>query len=290
MTLSDLSIRRPVFATVLSLVILLIGLISYQRLSVREYPRIDEPIVSINTDYRGASAEVVESQVTKILEDSLSGIEGVDLMTSQSRPERSLINVRFRLTRSPDSAAADVRDKVSRVRARLPVEVSEPVIAKVEADSQPVVNISVEAGSLTTLEATDYVNRYIKPRLSVLPGAADVRVFGERPVSMRVNLDRTRLAGYKLTVQDVEDALRRQNAEIPAGRIESSNREFTVVAETDVRTPDAFGQIIVANVAGDPVRIRDLGTVAATVTIPEQDLTSLRPALAREIRCALRGA
>ena len=262
MTLPEICIRRPVFATVLSLVILLVGLISYQRLSVREYPRIDEPIVSINTDYRGASAEVVESQVTKILEDSLSGIEGVDLMTSQSRPERSLINVRFRLTRSPDSAAADVRDKVSRVRARLPVEVSEPVIAKVEADSQPVVNIAVEAGSLTTLEATDYVNRYIKPRLSVLPGAADVRVFGERPVSMRVNLDRTRLAGYKLTVQDVEDALRRQNAEIPAGRIESSNREFTVVAETDVRTPDAFGQIIVANVAGYPVRIRDLGTVA----------------------------
>ncbi len=262
MTLPEICIRRPVFATVLSLVILLVGLISYQRLSVREYPRIDEPIVSINTDYRGASAEVVESQVTKVLEDSLSGIEGVDLMTSQSRPERSLINVRFRLTRSPDSAAADVRDKVSRVRARLPVEVSEPVIAKVEADSQPVLNLSVEAGSLTTLEATDYVNRYIKPRLSVLPGAADVRIFGERPVAMRVNLDRTRLAGYKLTVQDVEDALRRQNAEIPAGRIESSTREFTVVAETDVRTPDAFGQIIVANVAGYPVRIKDVGSVA----------------------------
>ena len=262
MTLPEICIRRPVFATVLSLVILLIGLISYQRLSVREYPRIDEPIVSINTDYRGASAEVVESQVTKVLEDSLSGIEGVDLMTSQSRPERSLINVRFRLTRSPDSAAADVRDKVSRVRARLPVEVSEPVIAKVEADSQPVLNLAVEAGSLSTLEATDYVNRYIKPRLSVLPGAADVRIFGERPVAMRINLDRTRLAGYKLTVQDVEDALRRQNAEIPAGRIESSTREFTVVAETDVRTPDAFGQIIVANVAGYPVRIKDVGSVA----------------------------
>jgi len=261
MTLPELCIRRPVFATVLSLVILLIGLISYQRLSVREYPRIDEPIVSINTDYRGASAEVVESQVTKILEDSLSGIEGVELMTSQSRPERSLINVRFRLTRSPDSAAADVRDKVSRVRNRLPAEVTEPVIAKVEADSQPVLNLSVEAGSLSMLEATDYVNRYIKPRLSVLPGAADVRIFGERPVSMRVFLDRTRLAGYRLTVQDVEDALRRQNAEIPAGRIESTTREFTVVAETDVSTPDAFGQIIVANVAGYPVRLRDLGTV-----------------------------
>ncbi len=262
MTLPETCIRRPVLATVLSLVILLIGLISYQRLSVREYPRIDEPIVSVVTTYRGASAEVVESQVTKILEDSLSGIEGVYLMTSQSRPERSLINVTFNLTRNPDSAAADVRDKVSRVRGRMPDEVEEPVIAKVEADSQSVVNISVEAGSLSTLEASDYVMRYIKPRLSVLPGAADVRVWGERQVSMRINIDRTRLAGYRLTAQDVEDALRRQNAEIPAGRIESTSREFTVVAETDVTTPEQFGQIIVANVGGYPVRISDLGTVA----------------------------
>ena len=219
MTLPEICIKRPVFATVLSLVILLVGLISYQRLSVREYPRIDEPVVSVNTTYRGASAEVVESQVTKVLEDSLSGIEGVEIMTSQSRSERSNINVRFRLTRDPDSAAADVRDKVARVRARLPEAVDEPVIAKVEADAFPVMYISVQAGSLTPLQVSDYVARYIKPRLSVLPGAADVRIFGERQVSMRVNLDRTRLAGYRLTVQDVEDAIRRQNAEIPAGRI-----------------------------------------------------------------------
>jgi len=261
MTLPELCIRRPVFATVLSLIILLVGLISYDRLSVREYPRIDEPVVSVNTTYRGASAEVVESQVTKIIEDSLSGIEGVQLMTSRSRAERSQINVRFELSRSPDSAAADVRDKVSRVRGRLPGEVDEPVIAKVEADAQSVINISVEAGSLSALEASDYVARYVKPRISVLPGAADVRIWGERLVSMRINLDRTRLAGYRLTVQDVEEAIRRQNAEIPAGRIESSTREFTVVAETDLRTPEQFAGIIVANVGGYPVRIRDLGTV-----------------------------
>jgi len=261
MTLPEFCIKRPVFATVLSLVILLIGLISYQRLSVREYPRIDEPVVSVSTTYRGASAEVVESQVTKVLEDSLSGIEGVEIMTSQSRSERSQINVRFRLSRNPDSAAADVRDKVSRVRARLPDAADEPVIAKVEADSQPIIYIAVEAGSLTPLEASDYVARYIKPRLSVLPGAADVRIFGERQVSMRINIDRTRLAAYKLTVQDVEDAIRRQNAEIPAGRIESTSREFTVVAETDVQTPEQFGQIIVSNAGGYPVRISDLGNV-----------------------------
>jgi multidrug efflux pump len=259
MQLPEICIKRPVFATVLSLIILLVGLISYTRLSVREYPRIDEPVVSVSTTYRGASAEVVESQVTKPLEDSLAGIEGVELMTSQSRSETSRINVRFTLKRDPDSAAADVRDKVSRARGKLPDTIDEPIIAKVEADSQPVIYIAVEAGSLSPLDASDYVKRYVQPRLSVLPGAADVRVFGERQVSMRINIDRTRLAGYKLTVQDVEDAIRRQNAEIPAGRIESSAREFTVVAETDVRTPEQFNNVIVANVAGYPVRIRDIG-------------------------------
>jgi multidrug efflux pump len=260
MQLPEVCVRRPVFATVLSMVIVLIGLISYTRLSVREYPRIDEPVVSVNTIYRGASAEVVESQVTKPLEDSLSGIEGVELMTSQSRSERSQINVRFKLSRSPDSAAADVRDKVARVRGRLPDTIDEPIIAKVESDSQPIIYIAVRAGSLTPLEASDYVTRYIKPRLSVLAGAADVRIFGERQVSMRINLDRTRLAAYRLTVQDIEDAIRRQNAEIPAGRIESQSREFTVVAETDLTTAEQFSDIVVANVAGYPVRIRDLGT------------------------------
>jgi len=259
MQLPEICIKRPVFATVLSLIILLVGLISYTRLSVREYPRIDEPVVSVDTTYRGASAEVVESQVTKPLEDSLAGIEGVELMTSQSRSERSLINVRFTLKRDPDSAAADVRDKVARARGKLPDTIDEPIIAKVEADSNPVIYIAVEAGSLSSLDASDYVKRYVQPRLSVLPGAADVRIFGERQVSMRINLDRTRLAGYKLTVQDVEDAIRRQNAEIPAGRIESSAREFTVVAETDVRTPEQFNNVIVANAGGYPVRIRDVG-------------------------------
>ncbi len=222
-------------------------------------PRIDEPVVSVSVTYRGASAEVVESQVTKPLEDSLAGIEGVEVMTSQSRSETARINVRFTLKREPDSAAADVRDKVARARGKLPDTIDEPIIAKVEADSQPVIYIAVEAGSLTSLEASDYVKRYVQPRLSVLPGAADVRIFGERQVSMRLNLDRTRLAGYRLTVQDVEDALRRQNAEIPAGRIESQSREFTVVAETDLRTPEQFNNIIVANVGGYPVRLRDVG-------------------------------
>jgi len=262
MQLPEICIKRPVFATVLSLIIVLVGLISYTRLSVREYPRIDEPVVSVSTTYRGASAEVVESQVTKPLEDSLAGIEGVEIMTSQSRSETSRINVRFTLKRDPDSAAADVRDKVARARGKLPDTIDEPIIAKVEADSQPVIYVAVQAGSMTPLEASDYVKRYVQPRLSVLPGAADVRIFGERQVSMRIYIDRTRLAAYKLTVQDVEDALRKQNAEIPAGRIESQSREFTVVAETDLQSAEQFNNIIIANVAGYPVRIRDVGTAA----------------------------
>jgi len=192
MQLPEICIKRPVFATVMSLIILLVGLISYTRLSVREYPRIDEPVVSVSVTYRGASAEVVESQVTKPLEDSLSGIEGVEVMTSQSRSETSRINVRFTLKRDPDSAAADVRDKVARARGKLPDTIDEPIIAKVEADSQPIIYIAVQAGSLSTLDASDYVKRYVQPRLSVLPGAADVRIFGERQVARLIRIDTCR--------------------------------------------------------------------------------------------------
>jgi len=261
MSLFELCIRRPVLATVLSLLVVVIGVVSYERLGVREYPKIDEPIVSVSTTYPGASAEVIESQITKVLEDSLAGIEGVELMTSRSRSERSDIDVRFRITRDPDSAAADVRDKVARVRARLPDNVDEPVIAKVEADSFPIIWMSVTTGGRSAMEVSDYLNRYVRPRLSVLPGAADVRIFGERRVSMRVEVDRDRLAGYRLTVQDVEEAVRRQNVELPSGRIESRQREFNIVAATDLQTVRELENIIVASVNGYPVRLRDVASV-----------------------------
>jgi len=261
MTLPEICIRRPVFASVLSIVVLLVGLISYSRLSVREYPRIDEPVVTVETRYVGASAEVIESQITKVLEDSLAGIEGVDVMTSVSRSETSQITVRFKLSRDPDSAAADVRDKVSRVRAKLPEAVDEPVIAKVEADSFPIMWLAVAAPNKSAMEVSDYVNRYIKPRLSTLPGAADVRIFGERKMTMRIWLDSAKLAAYRMTPLDVEDALRRQNVEIPAGRIESAKREFSVLSQTDLQTPSQFEAIVIRDVAGYPVRVRDIGRV-----------------------------
>ena len=262
MKISDICIKRPVFATVLSLVIMLLGIVSYTRLPVREYPKIDEPVVTVNTNYRGASAEIIESQVTKPLEDSLAGIEGVEVITSISRAESSQISVRFKLERAPDSAASDVRDRVSRVRNKLPLAVDEPVIAKVEADANPVIWIAFSSDKHSALEVTDVATRIVKPRLQTLPGAADVRVFGDRKFAMRIWLDKQRLAAYQLTPADVEDALRKQNVEVPAGRIESREREFSVVANTDLKTTEEFGAVVVKTVNGYPVRISDIGRVA----------------------------
>ena len=259
MHLSELCIRRPVFASVLSLVVLLVGLMGYSRLSVREYPNIDEPVISVTTEYRGASPEIIESQVTQPLEDVLSGIEGVDVIVSQSREGRSQISVRFRIDRDQDSAAADVRDRVSRARRQLPDQVDEPVIAKVEADAQPIVYLALASDRANPIEVTDYADRFVKDRLQNLPGVAEVRIFGARTPAMRIWLDRLRLAAYGLTPQDVEAALRRQNVEVPAGRIESRQREFTVLAETDLRTAEQFNDLIIADAGGYLVRLKDVG-------------------------------
>ncbi len=259
MTLPELSVRRPVFATVLSLVITLVGLISFQRLTVREYPNIDEPVVTVQTTYRGASAEIIESQITVPLEDSLSGIDGIDILSSVSRDETSQITVRFRLGRDPDSAAAEVRDRVGRVRKQLPDDIDEPVIAKVEADAQPIIYLAFSSDKHSPLEITDYADRFVKDRLQNIPGVSEVRIFGERRYSMRLWLDPVRLAAYKMTPQDIENALRAQNVEIPAGRIESRLREFTIVAQTDLRSPAEFEKIVLRNAEGYLVRLGDVG-------------------------------
>ena len=227
---------------------------------MREYPRIDEPVVSVNTTYRGASAEVVESQVTKVLEDSLSGIEGVEMMTSQSRSEQSRINVRFTLSRSPDSAAADVRDKVSRVRAKLPEAVDEPVIAKVEADSQPIIYIAVRG------RAADAAAR--RPTTSSATSSRACRCCRAPPTCASSASARCRCASTSTaraspaTSSPCRTSRTRSAARTPRSRPGASSRrtrEFTVVAETDVQTPEQFNSIIIANVGGYPVRIRDVG-------------------------------
>ena len=259
MQLPELSVRRPVLATVLSLMIVLVGLISFDRLTVREYPKIDSPVVSVRTVYTGASAQVMETQVTQPLEDSISGIEGVKTLKSISREEVSQITVEFTSDRDPDLAANDVRDRVARARGRLPDEVDDPIIAKVEADAQAILWLRLISDRHAALEISDYADRYIVDRLKTLPGVASVVIGGERRYAMRIWLDRERLAAYALTPQDVEDALRRQNIEVPAGRIESSQREFNVLSETDLRTPEQFNRLIIREVKGYPVRLSDIG-------------------------------
>ena len=259
MFLPELSIKRPVLATVMSLLIVLIGVISFLRLTVREYPKIDAPVVSVRTVYKGASPQVMESQVTQPLEDSISGIEGVKSIKSVSREEVSQITVEFVTERDTDAAANDVRDRVARVRVLLPDAVDEPTISKVEADAQAIIWLRLNSDRHGALEISDYADRFVVDRLKTLSGVASVIIGGERRYAMRIWLDRERLAAYSLTPQDVEDALRRQNIEVPSGRIESSNREFTVLSETDLRTPEQFNRLIVREVNGYPVRLRDVG-------------------------------
>ena len=261
MRISETSIRRPVLACVMSLLLVLVGLVSFKQLSLREYPRIDEPLVNVNTRLLGASSEVIESQVTKPLEDSIAGIDGVDIMTSVSRTEVSQITVRFKLSKDPDTAAAEVRDRVARVRGRLPDAAGESIISKVEADATPTIWLAYTSETMGPLELTDLINRVVKPRLQTVTGVADVQIGGDRRFAMRIWLDPDRLASYRLTVQDVEDALRRQNLEVPAGRIESQQREFSVTARTDLNTVAQFNDIVLRNVGGNFIRLRDVARV-----------------------------
>lgn len=261
MILSDISIRRPVLATVMTLLIVLVGIIAYDRLSVREYPNIDVPVVTVKTTYPGANAVIMESQVTQILEDSLSGIEGIDFMTSVSRSESSQITINFKLERDADAAANDVRDRVARVRGQLPDEIEEPIVSKEEADAQPIIYMAFSSDRHDPLEVTDVADRLVKDRVQTITGVANVMIFGERRYSMRIWLDRTRLAAYGMTPQDVENALRSQNLEVPSGRIESAEREFTVLAETDLRTPEQFRQVILRDDEGYLVRLGDVARV-----------------------------
>ncbi len=247
-------------ATVLNLVILLIGIISYQRLAVRLIPNVDVPIVTVRTIYPGANAQVIESQITKPIEDTLSGIEGIDFISSVSRAEVSQVTVRFLLDRNADAAASDVRDRVSQARSFLPEEADEPIVQKQEADAQPIIYLAFSSDRHNLTEIADIATRLVKDRVQTLPGVAQADVYGNR-FAMRIWLDPARLAGFELTPQDVENALSAQNIEIPAGRVESRDREFTVLAETDLREPEEFAQIIVKNTDEFLVRLGDVARI-----------------------------
>ena len=236
MTISDISIRRPVFATVLSLLLAILGVMAALRLPIREYPDVSPPIVTIDTFYRGASASVIEKRVTELIEDEISGIEGLDKLTSSSRDENSRVTLEFSLDRDLDAAANDVRERVSRVTARLPEEADPPQITKVDSGMDAIMYINVSSPARSQLELTDYVTRHVVDRFSAVPGVALVRTGGARQYAMRIWLDRKALAARGLTVTEVEDALRRENVELPAGRLESEQREFTLRTATGFAT------------------------------------------------------
>lgn len=269
MSFAELCIRRPVLATVLNLLVMLAGVMAFDRLTVREYPNIDTPVVTVQVDYRGASAAIIESTVTKVLEDSLSGIEGIDFMTSTSRAESTQISLTFNPDRDIDSASSDVRDRVARVRQRLPEEVDEPRISKAEADANPIIWLALSADKNSSSASTpqsplaisQVADRVIKDRLQTLPGVADIRINGERRPAMRVWLDASRLAAQSLTPADVEAALRAQNLEVPSGRIEGTQREFSVLAETDLNTPEQFAAVVLRNSNGLLVRLGDVARI-----------------------------
>ncbi|WP_415887336.1 efflux RND transporter permease subunit [Neptuniibacter sp. QD37_6] len=261
MILSEISIKRPVLATVMSILVLLVGLLAYDRLTVREYPKIDLPVITVETTYPGASASIIETQVTQIIEDSLSGIEGIDFMNSISRTENSQISITFKIDRDPDSAAADVRDRVSRVIGQLPDDVDPPVVAKTEADAQPIIWLAFNSDRHNIMEVSDIADQQVKDQLQTVSGVANVIIFGERKYAMRIWLNPARMAALKVIPKDIEETLSRQNIEIPAGRIESKEREFTLLARTDVNDIEAFKQLIIRNEEGYPVRIQDVARV-----------------------------
>src|SRR5438874_1206123 len=261
MKLSDVAIGRPVLASMISAALVLFGVIGYTRLSVRELPDIDPPIISVSTTLPGANAQVVETAVTDVLEEELSTIQGLRTLSSSSSEENSQIILEFNLDRPVDVAAQDVRDKVSRVRGRLPVDVLEPVIAKQQADAQPFFWLALSSPNYDLMQLSDVADRLVKARLQSLAGVGSAGVFGERRFAMRVWVQPDQLSARALTVQDVESAIAARNVEIPAGRIESTRREFSVRSLGELKNPREFGELVVTSQGGQVVKLKDVAHV-----------------------------
>ncbi|MDD3517275.1 MAG: efflux RND transporter permease subunit [Chromatiales bacterium] len=274
MILSDVAVKRPVFATVISLLLVAFGIIAIDRLSLREYPDINPPVVSILTDYPGANAAIVETKVTQLIEDRVSGIEGIQWIQSTSSDGRSRITIEFSVERDIDAAANDVREAVSRIVRQLPDEADPPQVYKADANADVIIWLNLASDSMDGMQLTDYAERYLVDRFSVLEGVALVRIGGSKRPAMRIKLDREALAARGLTVADVENTLQRENVELPAGRIESLQREFNVRIARSYRSADDFAQLVLAR--GDDGHLVRLGEVATVRVMPEDDRTELR--------------
>ena len=273
MVLSDVSIKRPVFATVISLLILVFGLAALLGLPVREYPDIDPPVVSISTDYIGAAAEVVDTQITQVIEGAISGIEGIRTIESSTEQGESRTSIEFNTSRNLDIAANDVRDAVARVASELPEEADPPVVSKADSDARPMMWITLRSDVWDSAELSDFADRVLADRLSVLDGVADVRIGGERRYAIRVWLDRERLAARDMTVSEVERALRSNNVELPAGSVESATRDFTVRAKGRLSEVEEFRNLVIRRDGNDLLRLGEVADVQLGV---ESDTSRLR--------------
>lgn len=262
MSICSVSVSRPVLAVVLMLLVIVFGAIGLSRMPVREFPDIDVPMISISTNYDGASASVVETKITEIIEGTVAGIEGLDSIESFSRDGRSRITLEFSVNRDIDAAANDVRDRVSRILSKLPDEADSPVVAKYDSSGSPVMIFSVTSSKMTRMELTDYVDRYLLDRFSVIDGVADASILGAQEQSMRIWLNRTAMAARGITVADIEDTLQKENVENPGGRIESFEREFVVRLNRQYFTPEDFRAMVLKRSAdGNYIRLGDVADV-----------------------------
>ncbi len=271
--LSSLSIRRPVLATVMSIVIVLFGIIGYTFLGVREYPSVDPPIITVSTNYVGANAEVIESQITEPLEETINSIDGIRTLTSVSRDGRSTVTVEFNVSVDLEAAANDVRDRVSRAQWKLPPDAEPPIVSKADADAQPIVFLNIKSEERNLLELTDIADNIFKEQLQTIQGVSEVRIWGSKKYSMRLFMDPAKLAGFNLTPMDVRNALQRENIELPSGRIEGENTELTIRTLSRLTTPEEFNDLIIKEVDGNFIRMRDIGYAEL---FPENDRTLLK--------------
>jgi multidrug efflux pump len=259
MILSRVSIQRPILATMLNLVLILFGVIGLSRLPVRELPDIDPPVVSVSTVYPGANAQVVETEVTERLEETINNIEGIKTLRSESRENVSNITIEFDLSRDIDIAAQDVRDRVSRVRGQLPLDIREPIVAKQDSDAQPIIYVALNSDRYSPLELTTLAERQIKPRFQGVPGVSSITIGGEKRFAMRLWLDSEKMAARQVTVLDVQRALREQNVELPSGRVENLDREMTIQTRGELKTAEEFNNLVVRSVGPTLVRLQDIG-------------------------------
>ncbi|MEM9722629.1 MAG: efflux RND transporter permease subunit, partial [Bacteroidota bacterium] len=259
MSISSISIRRPVLATVMSLAIILFGALGLSYLGVREFPSVDPPVISITTNYTGANAEIIESQITEPLEEAVSSVEGVRTISSVSRDGRSTVTVEFNLETDIEAAANDVRDKVAGAQFSLPPDTDPPIVRKSDADAFPIMFINIKSDQRSLLEITNIAENVFKERLQTIPGISDIQIWGEKQYAMRLWMDPDKLAAYQLTPLDIRNALIQENIELPSGRIEGSSTELVVRTRGLLTSPEDFNNLIIKENGDTKVFFRDIG-------------------------------